>query len=71
MSADHVEIIDRSVEKAHVWLKDLAEELGGQDLKTMALTAAGDARNRPDPSTLHDRVVATLRALADPLDVSP
>ncbi len=31
MSADHVDLIDCSVEKAHVWLKDLAEELGGQD----------------------------------------
>jgi uncharacterized protein (DUF2267 family) len=27
----HVDIIDRSVEKAHIWLKDLAEELGGDD----------------------------------------
>jgi uncharacterized protein (DUF2267 family) len=27
----HVDIIDRSVEKAHIWLNDLAEELGTED----------------------------------------
>jgi uncharacterized protein (DUF2267 family) len=31
MSTTHVEIIDRSVEKAHIWLNDLAEELGTDD----------------------------------------
>jgi uncharacterized protein (DUF2267 family) len=29
MSRDRVHIIDRSVEKAHIWLKELADELGG------------------------------------------
>ena len=28
---DDPTIIERSVEKAHVWLKELAEELGGKD----------------------------------------
>lgn len=31
MSTTHVEILDRSVEKAHIWLNDLAEELGPTD----------------------------------------
>ena len=31
MSSTHVDIIDRSVEKAHIWLNDLAEELGTED----------------------------------------
>jgi uncharacterized protein (DUF2267 family) len=31
MTSTHVDILDRSVEKAHIWLKDLAEELGGDD----------------------------------------
>ena len=31
MTMAHVDTIERSVEKAHVWLKDLADELGGQD----------------------------------------
>lgn len=31
MTAAHVDIIDRSVEKAHVWLNDLARELGSED----------------------------------------
>jgi len=31
MTVRHVDIIDRSVEKAHVWLNDLASELGTQD----------------------------------------
>ena len=31
MTVAHVEIIDRSVEKAHIWLNDLARELGTED----------------------------------------
>jgi uncharacterized protein (DUF2267 family) len=31
MTTTHLDIIDRSVEKAHVWLNDLAEELGTED----------------------------------------
>ncbi len=31
MTATHANIIDRSVEKAHIWLNDLAEELGTSD----------------------------------------
>jgi len=31
MTTTRVDIIDRSVEKAHVWLNDVAEELGTQD----------------------------------------
>ena len=31
MTMAHVDTIERSVEKAHIWLKDLADELGGQD----------------------------------------
>lgn len=31
MTATHVDIIDRSVEKAHIWINDLAEELGTED----------------------------------------
>ncbi len=31
MTAAHVDIIDRSVEKAHVWIKDTAEEVGTAD----------------------------------------
>ena len=31
MTATRVDIIDRSVEKAHVWLNDVAEELGTED----------------------------------------
>ena len=31
MPADHVSIIDRSVEKAHVWLNEVAAELGTDD----------------------------------------
>jgi uncharacterized protein (DUF2267 family) len=31
MSTTRVDIIDRSIEKAHVWLNDVAEELGTED----------------------------------------
>ena len=31
MTTAHVDTIDRSVEKAHLWLKDLADELGVKD----------------------------------------
>jgi uncharacterized protein (DUF2267 family) len=31
MSTARVDIIDRSVEKAHIWINDLAEELGTED----------------------------------------
>lgn len=31
MTTTRVDIIDRSVEKAHVWINDLAEELGTED----------------------------------------
>jgi uncharacterized protein (DUF2267 family) len=31
MTVSHVDIIDRSVEKTHVWLNDLASELGTED----------------------------------------
>ena len=31
MATARVDIIDRSVEKAHVWINDLAEELGTED----------------------------------------
>lgn len=31
MTVTHVDIIDRSVEKAHIWINDLAEELGTED----------------------------------------
>jgi len=31
MTVSHVDIIDRSVEKAHIWLNDLAGELGIED----------------------------------------
>ena len=31
MTTTRVDIIDRSVEKAHIWLNDLAEELGTED----------------------------------------
>ena len=31
MTVTHVDIIDRSVEKAHVWINDLAEELSTED----------------------------------------
>jgi uncharacterized protein (DUF2267 family) len=31
MSTHHLEIIDRSVEKAHIWLNDLAAELQSED----------------------------------------
>jgi len=31
MTITHVDIIDRSVEKAHIWISDLAEELGTDD----------------------------------------
>jgi uncharacterized protein (DUF2267 family) len=31
MTTTRVDIIDRSVEKAHVWINDTAEELGTQD----------------------------------------
>ena len=31
MTTTRVDVIDRSVEKAHVWLNDLAEELGTED----------------------------------------
>src|ERR1035441_5240280 len=31
MTTTRVDILDRSVEKAHVWLNDLAEELGTKD----------------------------------------
>ena len=31
MSIAHVDFMDRSVEKAHIWLNDLAEELGTED----------------------------------------
>ncbi|MGZ4173439.1 MAG: DUF2267 domain-containing protein [Solirubrobacteraceae bacterium] len=31
MTDTHVDIIDRSVEKTHVWLNDLARELGSED----------------------------------------
>jgi uncharacterized protein (DUF2267 family) len=32
MSTTRLEILDRSVEKAHIWLNDLAEELGTDDI---------------------------------------
>ena len=31
MSTAHLDIIDRSVEKAHIWINDVAEELGTED----------------------------------------
>jgi uncharacterized protein (DUF2267 family) len=31
MTVSHVDIIDRSVEKAHIWINDMAEELGTED----------------------------------------
>lgn len=31
MTMTHLDILDRSVEKAHVWINDLAEELGTED----------------------------------------
>jgi len=31
MTITHLDIIDRSVEKAHVWINDVAEELGTED----------------------------------------
>jgi uncharacterized protein (DUF2267 family) len=31
MTVAHVDIIDRSVEKAHIWLNELADELGSTD----------------------------------------
>jgi uncharacterized protein (DUF2267 family) len=31
MTTTRVDIIDRSVEKAHIWINDLAEELGTED----------------------------------------
>ena len=32
MSTTHLDIIDRSVEKAHIWINDLAEELETEDI---------------------------------------
>ncbi|HZE04598.1 MAG TPA: DUF2267 domain-containing protein [Solirubrobacteraceae bacterium] len=32
MTPTHVDTIDRSVEQAHIWINDLAEELGTEDL---------------------------------------
>jgi uncharacterized protein (DUF2267 family) len=31
MTTTHIDIIDRSVEKAHIWINDLAEELATED----------------------------------------
>jgi uncharacterized protein (DUF2267 family) len=31
MSSSHLEIIDRNVEKAHIWINGVAEELGTED----------------------------------------
>jgi uncharacterized protein (DUF2267 family) len=31
MTTTHVDVIDRSVEKTHIWLNDLAEELASED----------------------------------------
>jgi uncharacterized protein (DUF2267 family) len=31
MAMTHLDIIDRSVEKAHIWINDLADELGTED----------------------------------------
>ena len=31
MTVAHVDIVDRSVEKAHIWLNELADELGSTD----------------------------------------
>ncbi len=31
MTVTHVDIIDRTAEKAHIWINDLAEELGTED----------------------------------------
>jgi uncharacterized protein (DUF2267 family) len=31
MTVTHVDIIDRSVEKAHIWVNEVAEELGTED----------------------------------------
>ena len=31
MTTSHVDVIDRSVEKTHIWLNDLAEELASED----------------------------------------
>ncbi len=31
MTMTHLDILDRSVEKAHVWINDLADELGTED----------------------------------------
>jgi len=31
MATTHVDVIDRSVEKTHIWLNDLAEELASED----------------------------------------
>ncbi len=32
MSTSHLDIIDRSVEKAHIWINDVAEELETEDV---------------------------------------
>ena len=31
MSTTHIDIIDRTVEKAHIWINDVADELGSTD----------------------------------------
>jgi uncharacterized protein (DUF2267 family) len=31
LTVTHVDIVDRSAEKAHIWINDLAEELGTED----------------------------------------
>ena len=31
MTTMHLDVIDRSVEKTHIWLNDLAEELASED----------------------------------------
>lgn len=50
----HVDVIDRSVEKAHIWLNELAEELGSDD----------------DPQAAYRILRAFLHAVRDRLTVN-
>jgi hypothetical protein len=44
MTTTRLDIIDRSVEKAHIWINDVAEELGTEDNQRAPAASAGTAR---------------------------
>ncbi|HEX8975453.1 MAG TPA: hypothetical protein VF781_02980 [Solirubrobacteraceae bacterium] len=60
-----VEILDRSVEKAHVWINDVAQELGSDDRHQAHRVLSRHISGGEARSVLHV-LPAHLRELLDP-----